>query len=208
MPHAFPAQRAENGGPGIPRARRVNQHSHFHAAAGGLAERPREGQADFVPVKDIGAERDGLAGLLDGLQHRREGFVAVYERLDPVARQQGTLDHPTHHPREHIEVAGVAGQMAVQFLRRTRGLRLMSAVAFEAAPQQDGLAAEPVDPKNEVEHRPCQGHQPDEAHPGDSRARIPLVKDGVSRGHERDEQRESSKKDMPGWMRQNPHICG
>ena len=172
-------------GPGIARAGRVNQHSHFHAPAGGLTQRPREGQPDFVPVKDIGAEGDGLAGLLDRLQHRREGLIPVNERLDPVARQQWPLHHAAHHSHQHVEVPGVAGQMAMQLLRRTFGLRLVGAVAFEVAPQQDRLAANPVHPEDEVERRARQRHQPDEAHPRDGRARIPLVEDGVGRGRHR-----------------------
>ena len=161
------AQGAENGGPGIPRARRVNQHAHLHAPAGGVTQRPREGQPDFVPVKDIGAERDGLAGLLNRLQHRRERLISVNERLDPVARQQRPLHHAAHHSRQHVQVPGVPWQMAVQFLRRTLRLLLVGAVPLEAAPQQDGLAANPVHAKDEVERRPDQGHQPDEAHPPD-----------------------------------------
>ena len=85
--HPFLAQGVENGGPGISRARRVNQHADLHAPAGGVAQRPREGQPDFVPVEDIGAERDGLAGLLNRLQHRGERLISANERLDSVARQ-------------------------------------------------------------------------------------------------------------------------
>ena len=167
MFHPFLAQSAENGGPGIPRARRVNQHSHLHAPAGGVTQRPREGQPDLVPVEDIGAERDGLTGLLDRLQHRRKGLISIDQRLDPISRQQGLLHHASHHSHEHVQVPGVAGQMAVQFLRRTLWLCLVGAIPFEVAPQQNGLAAKPVDAKCKVKRRPDHGHQPDEAHPRD-----------------------------------------
>jgi hypothetical protein len=87
MPDPFAAQSAKDSGPGIPRARRVNQHADFHAPARGVTQRPREGQPDFVPVEDIGAERDGLAGLLNRLQHRGKRLISTNEWVDPVARQ-------------------------------------------------------------------------------------------------------------------------
>ncbi len=134
MPHPFLAQGGENGGPGIARAGGVNQHAHFHAPAGGVAQRSREGQADFVPVKDVSAEGDGLAGLLDRLQHGRVGLIPVDERLQPVARQQRPLHHAAHDADQHVEVPGVAGQMAMQLLRRALRLRFMGAIPFEVAP--------------------------------------------------------------------------
>ena len=154
MPDAFAAQRVEDGRPGIPRARRVNQHADLHAPAGGVTQRPRKGEPDFVPVEDIGAERERLAGLLNRFQHRRERLVSIHERLDPVPRQQRPLHHAAYHPNQHVQVPGVPGQVAMQFLRRTIRLRLVGAESLEAVPQLDGLPANPVHSKDEVQRRP------------------------------------------------------
>ncbi len=202
--HAFAAQRAKNAGPGIARGRRINQDAHLDAAAGGLAQRPRKRQPRFIAVEYVGAERDRLAGLPDGLEHRREGFLAVEQRLDSIAREQRPLDHSAHHPRQQVEVAGVAGQVAVQLLRRAGGLRLVGVVAFEAAPQQDGLAADAIDSQDEVERRPGQRHQPDEANPRNSRARVPLVEDRVPGGHQRQQHVQANQRDFPDVMGEVP----
>ena len=106
----------ENGGPGIPSPRRVNQHPHFHAPARGLAQRMRKGHPDFVPIEDIGHERDGLARVLDRLQHGRIGFISVHQRIDPIARQQGSLHHTPNDPSQHLEMPSVIRQMALQLV--------------------------------------------------------------------------------------------
>ena len=121
VPHTLATQSAQDRGPGIPRARRVNEHADLDAPASGVPERPGEGQPNFVSVEDVGAEGDGLAGLLNRFQHRGKGLVSIKERLDPVARQQRPLHHAAHYPRQHGEVPGVAGEMAVQFLWRAMG---------------------------------------------------------------------------------------
>ena len=159
------SQRMENGGPGIPSPHRVNQHPHFHAPARGLAKRMRKGHPDFVPIEDIGHERDCPACLLDRLQHGRISFISVHQRINPIARQQGAIDHAPNDPSQHLQMPCAIRQMALQLFRKTFGLRGLGPVPLKVSSQQSGLVANAIHSEDEVHDSPDQGHEPNEAHP-------------------------------------------
>ena len=83
----------------------------------------RKGHPGFVPIKDIGHERDGLACVSDRFQHGRIGLITVHQRVNPIASQQGSPHYAPDDTSQHHQMPLVARQMALQLLRQTFGLR-------------------------------------------------------------------------------------
>ncbi len=175
MSNSLAPERTQNRRPRVTRARGVNQHSHLDAAPLSLPQGARKLQPRFVPVEDISLERKCAAGLADGAQHGGIRFIAVNQRLDLIPHKQGPLHHAAHDPRQHVQMSGVAGQVAMQLFRRARRLRRVGAIALKVLAQQGGLAPKPVDAKDEIRQGTNQRHQPDKADPPDGSARVPLV---------------------------------
>jgi len=157
----------------------------------------REGQPGFVPVENVGLERHAGARLADRLEHGRKSRVPVHQGLDPVARQQRPLDHALDHAGQHLEVPRLGRQMAVQLLRQTSRLGRQRAVAVQVRAQRRGPPPDAVDAKDEIEQRARQRHQPNAPEPPDSRARIALVENHVSRRHGRQHQGKAGQDEVP-----------
>src|SRR5690606_28385664 len=79
---------------GIPHPDRVNEHPNFNAALVSACQRFDEQLALRVIVEDVGFQRDGFFGGIDGRNHRRVSLVAALQNADMVARAQGEAADP------------------------------------------------------------------------------------------------------------------
>jgi hypothetical protein len=117
----------------------------------------RKGRPDFVPIEDIGHKRDCLACVLDRFLHSRIGFISVHQRIDPIARQQGSIYYSPNDPRQHLEMFSVIRQMALQLFRQACGLRGLCPVPLKVPSQQSGLMANAIDSEDEYMTAPTRG---------------------------------------------------
>ena len=145
---------------------------------------------------------------MDRFQHGRIGFISVHQRIDPIARQQGPLDHTPNDPGQHLDMPAVIRQMARQLFRQTFGMRGLCPVPIEVPSQQRGLMANAIDSEDEVHDRPGQGHEPNETHPRDGRARITLIENRVPGRQHREKQPKSDRGDVPGVEHQITNSYG
>jgi hypothetical protein len=157
----------------------------------------RKGHPDFIPIEDIGHERDCLASVLDRFQHGRKGFISVHQRIDPIAWQQGSLDHTPNDPGQHLEMPSVIRQMALQLVRQTFGLCGLRPVPLKVPSQQSGLMANAIDSEDKVHDSPDQGHEPNETHPRDGGARLTLMKNRVPSRQHREKKSKSDGSNAP-----------
>jgi hypothetical protein len=162
----------------------------------------RKGRPDFVPIEDIGQARDCLACVLDRFQHGRIGFISVHQRIDPIARQQGSLYHTPNDPSQHLKILSVIRQMTLQLFGQTFGLCGLCPVAFKVPSQQSGLMANAIDSEDEVHDSPDQGHEPNETYPRDGGTRITFFENRVPSRQHRENQPKSDCSDVPDVVRQ------
>ncbi|GEM_PF-2071913 len=108
-------------------------------------------------------------------------------------------------------MGSVPGQMTRQFVGQTFGLCDLSTVTFQVAPQLGGLVADAVDSEDEVEHRPDEGHEPDETDPRDGGARITFFENRVRGRQHGEKQSKKNDSDVPDLLHktaQRHDHCG
>ncbi len=124
--HARFLQGADDGGKRIARTDGIDDDAHLHPALDRRGQRGGELSSGAIVVEDIGAERDGVLGLVDGREHLRIGFGAADQRRDLVAAQQRS-----------------SGQFADEFFQagQTAQMRRQAAEHFLAAAGVTGVEA-------------------------------------------------------------------
>ena len=106
-----------------------------------------------VVVENVSRQGNGCGRRLDRREHRGKRLVAVDQWLNLVARNQWLRRHTVHDARQHPQVFRFE---ALRFAH-VFGYRLRNGIARAAAhPQRLGMAADAIDAKHNVEHRPAQ----------------------------------------------------
>ena len=67
------------------RADAVEQHAHFYTCPRTFGQSFAKGAADFIRIKDVGREIDGLFRGANGVEHGREIFAAIFQDFDSIA---------------------------------------------------------------------------------------------------------------------------
>ncbi len=149
-----------------------------------------------IVVEDIGGQRQTGAGFMDGGQHGRVGLVAVSERRDPVAGGERTTGDMLHHPHQ-------GAHPPIQFGQCRGGGRCAVGGGIDGVQpgpvlaKLGGAALDPVDAEQHVQHRPQDGHQPDQPHPADGGPFIAFVQHRVQGGHQRQQGAEDTHHQRP-----------
>jgi len=86
--HSVAFEEGDNGWPAIKLAKTIYNHPHIHPALVGFNEGFCKAVARGVRGKDIGADKDLVFGVMDGVQHGRVGRITVMEDMDAVAASQ------------------------------------------------------------------------------------------------------------------------
>jgi hypothetical protein len=168
-------------------AHAVDQHPHDHAPPHGPGQRGDEPVSHLPPVEDIGGQRDAVRRLINRLEHRGIGGVAVDERFHEIPgdeRRSGRCtDERSQGTSRRWHAVGEPGLLA-QEDDRARRSRPREGPAPAHAPR---LAADAVDAEQSVADRSDDRSEPDQGCPPDRRTHVRLGQHDV-RGHDKGQQ--------------------
>ena len=175
-------QRNMRAWPGVERSEAVDEDAHLDPTAMRGDEGIDEWPSRLVGREDVGGERDGVLRAVDRLEHRGIALVPILEDSHLVPADDGTVGQAIAELGEGAEL-WVGEDLALGACDPHRGRR----AEREPAPLPMELARaplDPIEPEGRVDDRPDPGREPDEPHPPDRGADIPLAQHRVQARHE------------------------
>ena len=177
--HPGRAQHPDHRRSRVARADVVDEHPDLDATAARAHQCVVERTADTIVVEDVGREGNRRPSRVNAREHGRERRIAILQRLNSVAVEQGVARDALAQPVQ----AGESGIASVEHLARYRAQPRPACIAvsdrFDSAVHCSCGAADAVDSQEEVREGSDDRHEPRKPDPADDGRHVALAKHGI-----------------------------
>ena len=177
--HPGRAQHSDHRRPRVTRAYVVDEHPDLDATTSRAHQRVLECTASMIVVEDVGREGNRRPSRINAREHGRERRIAILQRLNAVAVQQGVACYALAQPVQ----AGESGIACVEHLALHRAEPGSACITvsdrFDPAVHRSCGAADAIDSKQEVRQRSDDRHEPGKPDPADDGRHVALAQHGI-----------------------------